>query len=64
MVNFEIHDHEIATKRQVKAQGFVEAIAEYLPWPTVKVEIEWNPTQGQAVIVDKATDFKYTVTKI
>ncbi|MDN3661043.1 hypothetical protein [Vibrio agarivorans] len=58
---FEIEDHEIATKTIVRAQGYLEAIAEYLPWATLQVDVIWQPTYGQAVFTDRTTDFRYTV---
>jgi len=64
MVFFEILDIELNTKKRIKAQGILEAISDYLPWPSVQVDIDWSPTTGQAVITDKKTDFKYTVTKL
>jgi hypothetical protein len=64
LVEFEVYEHELSTTHKVKAQGFLEAIAEVLPWPSIEVEIHWKPNLGMAEVVDKTTDFKYTVKKI
>ncbi|MDK9793783.1 hypothetical protein [Vibrio sp. D431a] len=64
MTNFQIIDHENNKTIDVQAQGFLEAIAEHLPLPTVEVEISWNPASGSASITDKTTNFKYTVNHI
>lgn len=61
---FEVVEHEISTTHKVKAQGFLEAIAEALPWPSVEVQINWNPRHGKAEVIDKKTDFKYTITRL
>ena len=56
-----IHDREICTEVQVEAPGVIEAMAEYLPWPSLQLDIDYSPTNGMARVEDKATQFLYDV---
>lgn len=60
-MNYEIIDHEIVTKKRVTAPGIVEAMHEYLPWPTLHLDIRYFPTQGYADVVDNSTEFMYRI---
>jgi len=61
MRDYEITDFELNCKKTVvKAQGVAEAMFEYLPWPKLDVNIYLN-FDSPYEVVDKYTDFKYTV---
>lgn len=64
MPKYQIEDHEINKVVVVTAPGIIEAIADYLPWPSVEVEVNWCPTKGVSTVIDKQTDFKYTINLI
>lgn len=64
MAKYQIEDHEINQCVEVSAPGFIEAIAEHLPWPTIEVDITLHPTHGKATVIDKQTGFKYTVSRL
>ena len=60
-MKYQIHDFEICKKIQVEAPGVIEAMAEYLPWPSLQLDIDYSPTNGRARVEDKATQFLYDV---
>ncbi|WP_390240717.1 hypothetical protein [Vibrio sp. R78045] len=60
--SFQIVDHILEETKVVQAQGFLEAISEYLSSSLVNVSIDWNPAFGRAEIVDRRTKNNYTVT--
>jgi len=47
--------------KEVEAPGIAEAMLEYLPWPSLDIEVAYAPNHGMAVVVDKQTDFRYYV---
>jgi len=61
MARFEVHSFELNSKKVVDGQGIVEAMLDYLPWPTVNVNVQWNPSSGVYNVMDNQTDFKYEV---
>lgn len=61
MPNFEINDFENGGRTEVSAQGIVEAMHEYLPWPSVDVSVKWSPSNGVYQVIDNRSDFKYEV---
>ena len=61
IVKYLIKDYEIRTETEVEAPGFLEAMLEYLPWPTIQVDFDYSPTMGEAFVIDQKTDFKYRV---
>lgn len=61
MRKFEIFDYEICSTRIVTAPGIVEAMLEYLPWPSLSLDIKYSPSNGEAEIIDKTTDFIYKI---
>lgn len=61
-MQYEITDQELGgAKAVIEAQGIAEAMFDYLPWPTLEIEIVWQPSNGSAVVVDKQTDFRYHI---
>jgi len=61
MAKFEINDFEGGFKTEVTAQGIVEAMADYLPWPSVDVTVKWSLSKCFFEVVDNQTDFYYEV---
>jgi len=59
---FVIKDYEIVKKVRVEAPGMLEAMLEYLPWPTLQIDFDYQPTNGTARVIDKKTDFMYDIT--
>ena len=57
-----IYDNEIDKGEVVKAPGILEAMFEYLPWPTLNIEVEYKPWMGAAIVKDNTTGFLYNVT--
>lgn len=64
MAKYEIHDIEICKKVVVDAPGMLEAISDYLPWPTLQLTCDYQPTNGKATFIDKSTEFMYIVTVV
>ena len=62
MPKYKIKDYEISTTKTVEAPGLLEAMFEYLPWPTLQLDINYKPHHGKALVIDKKTDFHYDVT--
>ena len=61
-MKFEITDWELGgAVKEVEAPGIAEAMLEYLPWPSLDIEVAYAPNHGMAVVVDKQTDFRYYV---
>jgi hypothetical protein len=56
-----IHDYEIDKKSEVEAPGIVEAMLEYLPWPSLQLSINYQPSHGTAKVIDQQTDFMYDI---
>lgn len=64
-MKYEITDWELdGAKKVVEAPGIAEAMLEYLPWPSLEIEITWKPSSGAAVVVDQKTEFRYHVQAI
>jgi len=64
-MKYEITDWELnGAKKVVEASGIAEAMLEYLPWPSLEIEVTWNPSSGAAVVVDQKTEFRYHVQAI
>lgn len=63
MNNYKITDFELCNHTNLKAQGVAEAMFDYLPWPVLNVNIEFNSSQGWRVI-DNKTGFIYEVKAI
>jgi hypothetical protein len=61
MAKFEINDFEGGFKTEITAQGIVEAMHDYLPWPSVDVSVKWSPSSGVYEVVDNQTYFNYEV---
>lgn len=61
-MKYTIHDFELAKMTEVEAPGFLEAILEYLPWPTLQLGCDYQPSHGRATFIDWKTKFKYEVT--
>lgn len=64
MREFEIYSYEINTKQTVKAQGIAEAMLDYLPMPTLDIQIKWQPNSGDILVTDNQTEFRYKVTPL
>lgn len=60
-MKFTIKNYELADEVEVEAPGIIEAILEYLPWPTLQIKIDYSPMMGEAFIIDLKTKFKYRV---
>lgn len=60
-MRFTIYDYEISKTSVVEAPGFIEAMLEYLPWPSLQLHCDYKPTHGTAIFTDDKTDFKYEV---
>lgn len=62
MPEYVIKDFELGGKKtKVTAPGIIEAMHEYLPWPTVELRIHWRPFTGTCDVEDLQTNFKYDV---
>jgi len=61
-MKFEIKDFELdGRKTKVTAPGIVEAMYEYLPWPSLDLKIFGRPSHGFYEVIDLKTEFKYEV---
>jgi len=61
MRKYQITDFELSGKKKiVEAQGVAEAMFEYLPWPSLDINISFCLEKGYEVI-DRKTDFKYYI---
>ena len=58
-MKYELQDCESGKKAIVYAPGIVEAMLDYLPWPTLDLKIRWEPATGKIEVVDIKTDFVY-----
>ena len=59
-MDFKIKDYELGGKTtEVTAPGAAEAMLEYLPWPSLEIEIYWQPMRGIYEIIDLKTGFRY-----
>lgn len=61
-MRYKIHDYEADKIAVVEAPGIVEAMHEYLPWPTLQLVVNYGPSNGRATVADCKTDFIYEVT--
>ena len=61
MAKFDIYSYETHENRQVEAQGVMEAMLECLPWPTLHLDISWEPSSGFHMVTDHQTQFQYKV---
>jgi hypothetical protein len=64
MPKFNIHSCEINQSKEIKAQGIAEVMLDYLPRPTLDINIQWSPSTGEYRVIDNQTDFKYLVTLV
>ena len=61
-MKYEVTDWELGgAKTVIEAQGIAEAMLDYLPWPSLEIEITLQPSKGIAVVVDRQTDSRYHV---
>jgi hypothetical protein len=61
-MKYMIKDYELGGKEtEVEAPGMAEAMFEYLPWPTLEIEMAVRYVKGVADVTDKQTDFRYEV---
>ena len=61
-MRFKIKDFELnGAKKEVTAPGFAEAMFEYLPWPTLDLDIQIDFNKGIAKVIDNKTEFMYEV---
>jgi|SaaInlStandDraft_3_1057020.scaffolds.fasta_scaffold02530_11 hypothetical protein len=60
-MKYKITDHEIDKVTEVEAPGIIEAMLEYLTWPTLQLTVDYHPTYGSARVMDEVTDFIYDV---
>ena len=58
-MKYELEDCEIGKKSIVEAPGIAEAMLDYLPWPTLDLQIRWEPANGKIEMRDIKTDFIY-----
>lgn len=63
-MKYKIYDCEICKVSHVEAQGIIEAMLEYLPWPTLSLEINYLQLNGKATVIDRVKDFMYEITII
>lgn len=60
-MKYEIHNYELSETVEVEAPGLVEAMLEYLPWPTVQLYCDFEPHHGRAKVIDDVTGFTFRV---
>ena len=60
-VKFKIKNYEIGETKTVEAPGFLEAMLEYLPWPTLQLTCDYKPHHGKTRFIDERTGFTYDV---
>jgi hypothetical protein len=60
-MKFKINDIEAIKEVVVEAPGFLEALGEYLPWPSLQLAVYYTPHRGRVSATDRKTGFLYAV---
>jgi hypothetical protein len=58
-MKYRLIDYETNMERNIEAPGIAEAMLEYLPWHSLRLQIEYSPANGYAEVKDLQTDFRY-----